>query len=64
VHLKLAPERLGELGERVPVPRLGSGQQLTGHVSGLSHGTSCLHWVLTPRKRKWKQGEATWLRGR
>jgi hypothetical protein len=42
VHGKLAPERLGELSERVPVPCLGQGQQLPGHVSGFSHSASWL----------------------
>jgi hypothetical protein len=47
VHLKLAPERPGELGERFPVPCLGPGQQLPGHVNHFSHGASRLMFLRT-----------------
>jgi len=42
VHLEFAPERPGELGERVPVTGAGPGQQLPGLINGFSHGASRL----------------------
>jgi hypothetical protein len=46
VRLQLAPERPGELGERVSVPCPGPGQQLPVRLNGFSHGASC---VMFPR---------------
>jgi hypothetical protein len=45
VHLKLAPKRPGELGERVPVPCPGPGQQLPVRFNGFSHNASCLMFL-------------------
>ena len=42
VHLEFAPERPGELGERLPVAGAGPGQQLPGLINGFSHGASRL----------------------
>jgi hypothetical protein len=85
VRLQLAPEFIGELGERVSVPGLGPGQQLPVHVNSVSHGASCQMFLVRTdsgrpgnwparrrpvsgrprvgplRKRKQRQGEATWF---
>ena len=42
MHLQFAPERPGELGERVPVTGAGPGKQLPGLIIGFSHGASRL----------------------
>ena len=42
MHLEFAPERPGELGERVPVTGAGPGKQLPGLIIGLSHDASRL----------------------